>query len=83
MNPIKTAESNFVYKGPTSDIGDLHCHVDGLRTDSVWKPTEEELRFLVDGGSILLSVWGHPHPPVSLSVTDQPGGPVTPGRPAR
>jgi hypothetical protein len=71
MDPIETTESNFVYRGPTPDIGDLHCHVDGPRTDSVWKPTEEELAFLIDGGNVLLSVYGHPHPPVAVSVTGQ------------
>jgi hypothetical protein len=72
MEPVKTAQSNFVYLGPSPDIGDLHCELVGEeRIDSVWKPTPEELAFLIDGGNVLLSVWGHPMMPVALSVTGQ------------
>ncbi len=71
MKPIKTPESNFVYRGPRPDIGDLDCHVEGSVTESVWKPDEEELRFLIDGGHVLLGILGHPIPPVYVSVTGQ------------
>lgn len=35
---------------------------------SFWKPTEEELKNLIAGKPIMLSVWGTRMPPVSLEV---------------
>jgi hypothetical protein len=72
MDPIKTADLNFVYRGPTPDIGDLWVRreVEGpYRTIySVWKPTEEERKLLAEGGTIELGIVGEPIPPVSLAV---------------
>jgi hypothetical protein len=71
MDPIKTNRSNFVYKGPTPDIGDLACE----RTTesgtpvvySVWEPSEEERRAIAEGGYVKLGIWGmEPIPPVSV-----------------
>lgn len=66
MRPIKTSESNFVFKGDGRDVIDLHCRVghveapvyqDGAPvTASVWAPTEEERERIAAGENIRLSV---------------------------
>lgn len=37
--------------------------------DSFWKPDAEELATLVNGGTILLTVYGNQHPVISMGVT--------------
>jgi len=78
MKPVKTARSNFVYRGPTLDIGDAWVVRVTVRLESGpvnvvymdWQPTPEDLAALVDGkGVIRLGIWGmEPIPPVSLEV---------------
>lgn len=40
----------------------------GPAMQSVWEPTPEELRILVAGGKVVLTVVGTCHPPVALSA---------------
>ena len=40
---------------------------------SVWRPSNAELRALVQGGTITLAVIGGSHPPVALGVQDTEG----------
>lgn len=64
MRPIKTEESNFVYRGDGRDVADLHCRVarleshdyqDGaLITLAVWEPDGEERKRIADGANIEL-----------------------------
>jgi hypothetical protein len=69
MEPIKRSTHNFVYRGPTPDIGDLSCERGGGVVRSHWQPSEEELAVLNEGGSVELGIWGmEPIPPVSLGV---------------
>lgn len=74
MRAVRTARSNFVWTGPTPDIGDLHATVDRDvgRTTSVWEPTPEEREAIAAGANIALGVYGL-HPPVMLYVTDEQG----------
>lgn len=79
MNPVRTKQSNFVYKGPTANIGDAWTEVKDDTVYMVWELSDEERRFLLDGGNIKLGIHfmgpnvGRPIPPVSLMcVGDQP-----------
>ncbi len=79
MDIIKPENHNFTYVGDASQgIVDLPVRVGqdehGCRTiTSAWKPTEEELLKLLNGGCVELSVLGHSQPPVMLSVASTTG----------
>lgn len=68
MNPVTRRDHNFVYEGPSPDVGDLSCYRELGEVWSHWKPTEEELEQLVDGGHVALGLFHEPIPPVSLEV---------------
>ena len=69
MEPIRTNESNFTYRGPSPVIADLPCRVDGADTFSVWELTERERSQIAAGANIRLGIYGmRPIPPVSLQV---------------
>jgi hypothetical protein len=68
VKPVARTDQNFVYHGPSEDIGDLPCRVDGAQTTSHWRPSEEELAVLNDGGLVELTVIGHPMQPVAVNV---------------
>jgi hypothetical protein len=78
MIPVKTARSNFVYRGPTVDIGDAWVERVTVRLDTGpvnvvymdWQPTAEEREAIAGGkGVVRLGIWGmEPIPPVSLEV---------------
>lgn len=36
---------------------------------TLWEPTEEELAALNAGARIVLTIWGVPHPPVAIDVS--------------
>lgn len=72
MRPVRTARSNFVWTGPTPDIGDLHAFVERNETTSVWEPTPEERHAIASGKNVALKVLGM-HPPVHVFVTDEQG----------
>ena len=70
MKPIKTATTGIVYRGPTPEIGDLWCErVQRGEIRSFWKPSEEELTVLNDGGCIQLDVLTEPLPPLAVNVS--------------
>lgn len=46
---------------------------DSQSMTSLWFPTNEELKALVDGGCVRLSVMGFSHPPVLVGVQDTDG----------
>jgi len=79
MDIIKPENHNFTYIGDASqNIADLPARVGqdehGCRTiTSAWKPTEEELLKLLNGGIVELSVWGDAQPPVMLTVASATG----------
>lgn len=70
MIPIRTAASNFVYRGPTPDIGDAWVERRGRHNvHMVWHPSEAERAAIAAGASIELGIYAEPIPPVSLNVT--------------
>jgi hypothetical protein len=74
MIPVRTNRSNFVYRGPTPDIGD--AWVERRRPREVyltWKPSDAERAAIAAGALIELGIHGmEPIPPVSLNVGDRP-----------
>ena len=46
----------------------LPCRVDDVCITSHWKPSESEVEILKAGGFIALTIFGHVHPVVSVSV---------------
>jgi hypothetical protein len=74
VRPVRTAESNLVYLGPTPDIRDLHCEREreGVIT-SIWWLTAAEREAIARGANIRLTIWTEPIPPVSMAVIHSPG----------
>lgn len=69
MRPIKTAACDDIYRGPTPEIGDLHCQrLSPGAIRSFWKPSEEELAALNAGGAVQLDVFMEPLPPLAVNV---------------
>ena len=73
MIPVRTTASNFVYRGPTPDIGD--AWVERAPTEHAvyldWQPSDEERAAIAAGGLIRLGIFNmEPIPPVSLNVSD-------------
>lgn len=77
MDPIRTVNSNFTYRGPSDDIGDLPCerHTElGKQTEvySVWELTDEERQAIAAGGQLKLGVMTPDAiPPVSFEVVKE------------
>lgn len=74
MDAVSRLDHNFTYKGPTEDIGDLSCIVEGNETITHWRPTRDELEVLMAGGLVELTLLSHPIPPIMLTTcpADQP-----------
>ena len=77
MKPVRTPASNFVYRGPTIDIGDAWVERSTVRDHGrdvsvvriAWLPTPEERQAIAAGALIELGILGmEPIPPVSLDV---------------
>jgi len=74
MKPVRTEASNLVYRGPTPDIGDLHCErLQPGMVRSVWYLSKIERELIAAGANIALIVLQEPHPPVLVQVTEQAG----------
>lgn len=72
MNPVRTKQANFIYKGPTEDIGDAWVEYHSEVVYMTWELDDDERKFLLDGGNIRLGIWYmKPIPPVSLAVTGE------------
>lgn len=77
MKPIRTARSNFTFKGPTPDVGDLPCRLEptvayALECYSTWELSHEERIAIAEGANIELRILGVPIPPVSLAIDSTP-----------
>ena len=75
MIPVRTARSNFVYRGPTPDIGDAWVErVPAERTVFMeWQPDPTERELIAAGALIRLGIYGmEPIPPVSLGISTEP-----------
>lgn len=70
MDPVTRRDHNFVYQGPTPDIGDLSCYREPGEIWSHWKPTAAELGVLNAGGQVALGLFHEPIPPVSIGVVE-------------
>ncbi len=77
MQPVRFNGMTNIYTAPEGhnaerdgEIFDLPVMDDGISMTSVWKPTEEELDILVNGGGISLSILGRAQPPVMLGVVE-------------
>lgn len=72
MKPVRTTRSNFVYRGPRPDIGDLWVERVPERrvVNSSWVLEPGELEALTSGEYVVqLGIYGmEPIPPVSLSI---------------
>lgn len=74
MIPVRTARSNFVFRGPSPDVGDAWVDRQPAHGEVwvIWKPDEAELAAIAGGGLIRLGIYTTAAiPPVSLDVTDQ------------
>ena len=77
MIPIRFASANAALSapkdwdeeanGPCQDLPVLQTNSGFL---SVWKPSEEELAILNEGGAVYLTVMGVTHPVVQLGTTE-------------
>ena len=73
MIPVRTRASNFVYRGPTPDIGDAWVERAPMEHAVYldWQPSDEERAAIAGGCLIRLGIFNmEPIPPVSLSVSD-------------
>jgi hypothetical protein len=72
MRPVRTANANIVYRGPTPEIGDLHCQrVRPGEIRSVWEPTDQERELLARGGRVEVGLFSEPIPPISVIVVSE------------
>ncbi len=81
MKPVRTRESNLVYKGDGANVVDLPCQRarieegpfdGGTVIYSVWEPSDEQRAALADGALVRLGIYGmEPIPPVSLDVVEK------------
>jgi hypothetical protein len=70
--PVRTASSNFVYRGPRPDIGDAWVRREpGHQVYMVWQPSDEERAAIAAGANVELGIFMEPIPPVSLNVTTE------------
>lgn len=77
MRPIRHEGSNFVYRGPSDEVGDLWVQrqpVIGC-VEVIYELTDDDRQTIAEGGFIRLGIWTEPIPPVSMAVI--PGEQVT------
>jgi hypothetical protein len=75
MIPVRTNRSNFVYRGPTPDIGDAWVERKFAERAVMltWRPSEDERAAIAAGALVELGIYGmEPIPPVSLNIADRP-----------
>lgn len=83
MNPVKIPGANKEFAAPTDwdALRNGECvplpvlmtvDDEGLMLlQSAWKPDAAELEALNHGSAVVLTIFGHGHPPVSVGVTPQ------------
>jgi hypothetical protein len=78
MIPVETIDCNFTFTAPAGmtpeQCGNLHCRRETGMITSWWRPSPQELTLLAAGALVDLTVLGHSHPAISLSVTPTPFG---------
>jgi hypothetical protein len=74
MKPVRTADSNMVYRGPSPEVQDLHCERIRLgEISSVWWLTPAERDAIAGGANIELRIMTEPIPPTWIGVTARQG----------
>lgn len=71
MKPVRTVSSNFVYRGPSPDIGDawVERRPEERAVYLVWELSDVEREAIALGGQVKLGIFNmEPIPPVSLNV---------------
>lgn len=69
MYAIENERTQVMYRGNGKDIADLSCErVQRGLIRSFWKPSDEEIQILKDGGYIELLIWNEPIPPISITA---------------
>ncbi|CAB4906420.1 unannotated protein [freshwater metagenome] len=80
MRPRRTHESNAVYRlpGGTEDNDLWTVRAENANGEAIvqstWVPTDQERAAIADGENVLLTIWGHAHPPVAVGTTAVPLG---------
>jgi hypothetical protein len=72
VRPVRTERSNFTYRGPTHEIGDLPCRRQDGIVFSTWELTLDERIAVAEGANIELGIFAEPIPPVSLAIDQTP-----------
>jgi hypothetical protein len=82
--PIKPSDPNTIPLNPPKDWDQSKGKCDTLHVvvipefagqpglASLWQPSADEVRSIIDGHPVMLIVCGTQHPPVSLVVADNP-----------
>lgn len=71
MRPVKVENSNLVYRGPSDDVGDLHCRRETPGViESVWELDDAERAAIAAGDSIVLTIYSEPIPPVAMRLEE-------------
>jgi hypothetical protein len=73
MDPVVRVDHNFIFKGPSPDIGDLTCYRDTGEVRSHWKPSGNEIALLAAGGHVALSCFVPLEvviPPLAIEVVE-------------
>lgn len=73
MQPSHFRQANLVLKAPPGEeenVQDLHVfhNRDENTVSSLWIPSDEEREIISNGGGVLVSVWGHSHPPIFVGA---------------
>jgi hypothetical protein len=72
MKPVRTERSNFTYRGPSPEVGDLPCRREGGVVYSTWELSSDERIAIAEGANIELGIFHEPIPPVSLAIDQTP-----------
>lgn len=72
MRPVKHADADVVYRGPTPEIGDLWCMRErpGLIV-VVYELDDADRARIAAGGRIMLGIHNEPIPPISMQTIDE------------
>jgi hypothetical protein len=72
MKPVRHADADVVYRGPTPEIGDLWCMRErpGVIV-VVYEFDDQDRERIAAGGRIMLGIHIEPIPPVSMQVIDE------------
>lgn len=73
MHPVKTDRADFVYRGPTENIGDLWVERDLLSgvVRTTYDFTDGERAEIAAGGRLELAIFTMPIPPIAMCVLNK------------